>query len=109
MEIKQLLQRSDVINLALQYSLNNNYINPECYKTQTRQLDEVVDKLKKLKNIKSADLSEEYKNKRIMSIKCPLTKKEIIIPSRSIFCEHLDCINFSDMLTHISLVKLVFL
>jgi len=105
MEIKQLLQKSDVIRLTLKYSLNNNFINPECYKLQTKQSERVVEELKKLKNFNS----DEYKNKRIISNRCPLNKKRIIVPSRSIFCEHLDCVNYSEMISHVGVEKLIFL
>ena len=111
MEIKQLLQKSDVISLILKYSLNNNFINPECYRLHTKQSEGVVNELKKLNCFNSAASidSDDYQNKRIISNRCPINKKQIIIPSRSIFCGHLDCVNFSDMISYVGLEKLIFL
>lgn len=105
MMVQNLFQRSDVINLVMNYSLNNNVFDPKDYKSHTKQSDEILEIInKKYTNIK-LDPDQE---KRIISTICPVTNKEIVVPSRGIFCKHLDCINYSEMLNYVTLVKLIF-
>jgi len=105
MLIENLLQMSDVIKLAINYSLNNNFLNPDNYKSETIQSPEIIEIINK--NFSNLKL-DHNQDKRIISTNCQASNKEIIIPSRSIFCKHLDCVNYSEMLKHVSIVKLIF-
>lgn len=106
LNMSHLVSRTDVMNLALQYSIKN-------YKESDSNLIEnlsnnefTLNKLKEnSKLINTLKDSDEDKNYLIIYAKCFISNKDLNLPSRGKPCIHSECLNFNELFEYVAIHK----